>query len=244
MRSAQRIRVIGVIGAAVLALAGSAYAADAPARTAPPPVAPVYKVPAYSAPIYDWTGFYVGVFGGGGWGRHDYANPASTHYGSSGVLLGGTAGYNWQAGRIVLGVEGDIGWANIGGSTVPAVGLAHDSELQWLGSVRGRAGFALNDLLLYGTGGWAFGSVRNVSTNAGLVDAFTVSKSGWTVGAGAEYAVAPNWSAKLEYRYTDLGSVDRPAPTNGAAPYAVSNTSQAVTIGLNYKWGGPPVARY
>jgi outer membrane immunogenic protein len=242
MRNAQRKMVGRFLGLLLAGLAFPAFAADV--RTSAPVKTPAYKAPAYISPIHDWTGFYVGVFGGGGWGRHDYSNPASMTYGSSGGLLGGTAGYNWQAGRIVLGIEGDAGWANISGSGAPAAGLGHHSELQWLGSVRGRAGFALNDLLLYGTGGWAFGSVRNTSTNGGLVDAFTVSKSGWTVGRGAEYAVSPNWSAKLEYRYTDLGDTARPAPTNGAAPYSVSNTSQAVTIGLNYKWGGPPVSRY
>ncbi|TAK50370.1 MAG: porin family protein [Xanthobacteraceae bacterium] len=224
-------------------MAGSASAADVkPAR--PAPVYPAARAPVYVAPIHDWTGFYVGVFGGGGWGRHDYTNPASTQYGSSGGLFGGTAGYNWQAGRIVLGVEGDLAWANINGTGTPAAGLTNQSELQWLGSARGRVGWAMNNLLLYGTGGWAYGSVRNTNTNAGLADQFTVSKSGWTAGGGAEYAVNPNWSAKLEYRYTDLGNVSQPAPANLAAPYTVSNTFHSVTVGLNYKWGGPPVSRY
>lgn len=230
---------------AIVGLAATAVTAMAADVRAPRPAYPAYtKAPAYVAAIHNWTGFYIGAFGGGGWGAHDYAGAGLARIDSGGGLYGGTLGYNWQAGMFVLGVEGDFGGSTINGSTTIVPGLTHETNLNWLGSVRGRAGIAINDLLLYGTGGWAYGSVRDTSNNAGAIEQFTTTRSGWTVGGGAEYAFTPNWSMKAEYRYTDLGNTSNAAPLNGAAPYSVSNTFSTVTVGLNFKWGGPTVSRY
>lgn len=233
---------LAAIGMTAVGLASTAGAADIPRKSSPPIVrAPA---PAYVSPLYDWSGFYVGIFGGGGWGRHNYLDGASsTTYPSSGGLVGGTVGANWQMGNIVLGAEGDLAWANITGTGVPPTVVSNRSELHWVGTLRGRAGIALSNILLYGTGGWAYGGLQNTNT-AAAIETLSTTKGGWTAGGGLEYAFTPNVSGKVEYRYYDFGRVGLGAPANGALPYSVSNSFHTVTIGLNYKWGGPTVARY
>ncbi len=229
---------LSALSLATLGIA-TARASDLPRAT------PYAKAPAYVSPLYDWSGFYAGIFGGGGWGRHNYLDAtSSTNYSASGGLIGATAGANWQFGNVVVGAEGDIAWANIAGTGAPPTVTSNRSELQWVGTVRGRAGYAVDNILLYGTAGWAYGGLRNTNTNGALVDQFTTSKSGWTAGGGAEFAFTPNVTGRVEYRYYDLGRVGLAAPPNGAAPYTASNSYQTVTVGLNYKWGGPAVRKY
>ncbi len=156
------------VGLVLTGLATTAGAADIPRRSAPPVVrAPA---PAYVSPLYDWSGFYVGIFGGGGWGRHNYLDAASsTTYPSSGGLVGGTAGVNWQMGSFVVGAEGDLAWANIVGTGVPPTVVSNRSELNWVGTLRGRAGFAVNNVLLYGTGGWAYHDLDGERLSLGVM---------------------------------------------------------------------------
>ena len=114
----KRLILAGIGALAVVTTMGSANAADISRRQAMPAKAPLY------APIYNWTGFYVGINGGGGWGRSDVSDPfASGRFNVSGGLVGGTLGYNYQMGQAVLGIEGDIDWSNIRGSSICGAGF-------------------------------------------------------------------------------------------------------------------------
>jgi len=182
---------------ALAALVGSAEAADLSSR-------PIYtKAPPMAAPYYNWTGFYLGINGGGGWGSSSWDSTGS--FDTSGGLVGGTIGYNWQMGPWVLGLEGDIDWANIKGTTntVGCIGGGCSSENTWLGTARGRVGYAFDRWMPYITGGAAFGDVE--ATHAGATGQ-TSTQVGWTAGAGFEFAVVNNITAKVEYLHYDLGS--------------------------------------
>jgi len=215
-----------------LVLSGPVAAADIPAR-AP---TPVYKVAPPAA--FSWTGFYLGLYGGGGWGRHAYSNTGGLNntYNSSGGLIGGLAGYNWQFDNpVVIGVEGDLAWASIKGDDGGLGGSTDSSQYRWLGSVRGRLGYAFDRWLVFGTGGWAVANIRHTST-FGVGDSFDTTRNGWTAGAGIEYAFTPNWTARADYRYFDFGSYSRAAPPNGVFPYSVGNKLQTLTVGVSYKF--------
>jgi outer membrane immunogenic protein len=252
----------------------SAFAADMAVKA---PIAPPVI-------IYSWTGFYVGGNVGYGWGNADtFFNPlpsAATFVNllpqtlspdPRGVIGGVQAGYNWQSGKFVLGVEADIQGSDVNGNALntpitqnngtpfPGAGfLAAHQRLNWFGTARLRAGFTPVDrLLLYVTGGVAYGDVdysaqtdfRPVGTT-NYATAFSNTKFGWTAGAGAEWAFAQNWSAKVEYLYIDLGNES--AIVNAAPvlpPFQVGYTwktqEQLARVGVNYKFGGGPVvAKY
>ena len=217
---------------------------------------PIYgKAPAIATPAYDWTGFYVGVFGGGGYGNHNLNNatgpgPAplanfTANYSSKGGLGGGEIGYNWQSGNIVFGVEADAFGADIKGSDNFALGWDDATKLGWGGTLRARGGIAVDRLLLFFTGGWAYGELTHTNTNPGFgVDTFKATRSGLVAGGGIAYAITDNLIGKLEYSYLDLGTFRRDAPTNGALAYNVANTYSIMTVGLDFKFGGPVVAKY
>jgi outer membrane immunogenic protein len=139
---------------------------------------------------YSWAGPYLGGNLGYNWG--DVTNSITKPSGFAGGVQGG---YNWQSGALVFGVEGDL-QANGAEDTFAPWKFSNP----WFGTVRGRVGYAVNNVLFYGTGGLAFGSLR--AETFGLSESQTTA--GWTVGAGAEFGFAPNWSAKAEYLYVDL----------------------------------------
>jgi len=223
-------------GAAVLS--GGAMAADL--KT------PVYKAPPAGVipAAYDWTGFYVGGHVGYGWGQKNWTDTFGLDASSTpnGFLGGGQVGYNYQIGQYVLGIEADGSWSGIKGGTT-AFGAALDNNIDWTSTVTGRAGLAFDRWLVYGKGGVAFAGDR-YSTNLytpGTVEV-TDTRIGWTVGAGVEYAFAPAWSAKLEYNYMDFGT-----KAVSFAPGTSTDIDQqvhAVKFGINYKFGGPAMARY
>jgi outer membrane immunogenic protein len=259
---------------ALIALAGQAVAADLPSNQGPP----VFIAP---APTFTWTGFYVGVNAGFGGDKFRYpmsltdSNGTSLGTGqvgitSSGFLGGGQIGYNYQfSSRFVAGLEADIDIADING-TIGANGslfngnvpfsLNAGSKLEYLGTVRGRLGYTVTDrFLVYGTGGFAYGgenSYANGSIGGSGGPSFNVSKSasltGWTAGAGVEYAITNNWTFKTEYLYVDLGNANLLNKTFGVgdnpltAKIDVKTTESIVRAGLNYKfgWPEPVVARY
>ena len=166
-------------------------------------VAPLYKAPpAEVTQAYNWTGFYLGVNGGGGWGR-SWWSATATPVDLSGAHAGGTAGYNWQFGNAVLGLEGDMDWSNLKGTNTrrgcPAGCSTNDN---WLSTVRGRAGYAFGGIMPYVTGGLAVGDIR--AATPGFAGASTTN-AGWTAGGGLEVALPGNWSAKAEYLHVDLG---------------------------------------
>jgi outer membrane immunogenic protein len=235
----------------VLGLMAPALAADLPVYT---------KAPALAAPMYDWSGFYVGVFGGGGYGNHNLNNalgPAgfanfTVNYSSTGGIAGGEAGYNWQSGNIVVGVEADGFWSGIKGSDISQfnagalpIGSIDATSLRSGATVRARGGIAVDRLLLFFTGGWAYGNFQHTNTDPVLgVDQFTANRSGLAAGAGIAYALTNNVIGKFEYRYYDFGRYERLSPLNGQLPYTVDNTYSVVTVGLDFKFGGPVVAKY
>lgn len=209
-------------GAAILALGvASASAADIARQPMP------NKAPAYLEPQFSWTGLYVGAFGGGAWGHSDFAAPLSSgSFNTTGWLAGGTIGYNYQMGQMVLGVEGDAAWTDIHGSA-PCAGLTCETRNNWLATVRGRLGYAAGRFMPYVTGGAAFGDVKTSVTGFGDT---SNTRVGWTAGGGIEASIAGPWSAKLEYLYVDLG---RSASVLGSD--AKFNTN-IVRAGINYRF--------
>ena len=212
----------------VVALSGAAAAADLPVAPAP-----YYKAPVY-APAYNWSGFYLGINGGGGWGRSTWNTTGP--FDTSGGLIGGTIGYNYQINQVVLGVEGDIDWANINGSTntgcTAVGGTGCTTGDNWLSTVRGRLGYAADRFLPYITGGAAFGDIK--ASGPGLTGTDTTN-AGWTLGGGIEFAIAGHWTAKAEYLYVDLGSVSCGLAC-GAAVQNVNWHANIGRAGLNYRF--------
>lgn len=211
----------------VVALAGSAAAADLP-RPAPyyPPQAPAY------APAYTWSGFYLGVNGGGGWGRSSWSSTGP--FNISGGVVGGTVGYNYQVGQAVFGVEGDIDYADISGSgSSAACPFGCRTKDSWLSTVRGRLGYAAGRFMPYVTGGAAFGDIRASTPSFGGV---STTNTGWTVGGGLEFALAGNWTAKAEYLYVDLGNVGCGLSCGVATVNNVNFHANLARAGLNYRF--------
>jgi len=199
-------------------------------------VAPLYTKapPAVVTQAYNWTGFYIGANGGGGWG-HSYWDADATGMHLSGAQVGGTAGYNWQYGNAVLGLEGDLDWSNLKGtatSTLCPAGCSTSDS--WLSTVRGRAGYAFGGILPYLTGGLAAGDIR--ATVPGFASDSTTN-AGWTVGGGLEIALPGNWSAKAEYLHVNLGRFNCGLDCGVSPTDNVSMHDDIVRAGLNYHFG-------
>ena len=189
--------IAGCFALGVLFAAPCAAAADLS-------LAPLYKAPpAEVTQAYNWTGFYLGANGGGGWGR-SWWSATSTPVDMSGAQVGGTAGYNWQFGSAVLGLEGDMDWSNLRGTGTTGCPAGCTTNDNWLSTVRGRVGYAFGGVLPYVTGGLAVGDIN--ASMPGFPGASTTN-AGWTVGGGLEVALPGNWSAKAEYLHVDLGKL-------------------------------------
>src|SRR5262245_41348626 len=151
----KRALLAGISALAMITVAGAANAADLPRREAMPVKAPIYSAP------YNWTGFYLGINGGGAWGSSDFSGNFSN--GSSdpdGGLVGGTIGYNWQLGQTVFGLEGDADWSSVRGSSNCGGGLSCETRSDYLATVRGRLGYAIDRFMPYVTGGLALGNIK------------------------------------------------------------------------------------
>jgi outer membrane immunogenic protein len=245
-------RIIGALGV-IIGLGGSAFAADLP--PSPPPRAPAAYVPAV-LPVYNWGGVYVGINGGWGWGNVKYtANAAGAFPGTTGSLhdnggiVGGTLGANFQAGAFVFGVEGDWDYSGINTGTTSSI-CNFSGQCQtgnnWLATLRGRAGYAADRVLFYITAGGAFANVQTTFNGVKT----THTQSGWTAGAGLEWAFADNWTAKVEYLYVNLGNgsvncattacIAASTPLGGPAgppiPVSVGLTENLFRVGVNYKF--------
>jgi outer membrane immunogenic protein len=236
--------------AALLALsAGAAFASDLPTHKAPPPPPP-------PAP-FSWTGFFVGVEGGFGWGEeHDNLSSAIPHaiadsFSVSGPIGGIDAGYNQQFNSLVIGVVADIEASDIHGgksfSVTPCEGICVGTlsmHNTWQSSLRARAGVAFDRLLIYGTGGLAIADDReNAYADAIVSDVWSGSQTktlyGWTIGAGAEYAISDHWTASAELRYADFGDATYSITnqTTGASHnYKAGFDETLAQIGLSYKF--------
>ena len=219
----KRVILAGVSALAVVMMMSGANAADLPRRHAEMPV----KAPAYVA-AYNWTGLYAGSNGGGGFGRSNWS-ALGTDFNTSGGMVGGTLGYNLQMGQTVFGREGDLDWSNVKGSTACG-GFSCETRNNWLGTFRGRIGYAFNRVMPYVTGGLAVGNVK-ASSALGSSDE---TRAGWTLGGGIEANIVGPWSAKLEYLYADLGKTDCAACVVGGTD--VSFHANIVRAGLNYRF--------
>ena len=196
-------------------------------------------------PAFSWTGLYIGANVGYGWSDADWGDVASgisAHNASSGWLLGGQIGYNLQVNHFVFGIEADMSSAWIDGSTgCPGVGFSCSHSFNWLASVRGRAGAAVNGnrTLLYVTAGGAWADVdyaaRDVATGA-TFGSHSERHWGWVAGAGVEHMLTPNLTAKIEYLYYGFDTVTAPAGTLGGGPAALDLSTQTVRFGLNLKF--------
>ncbi|PSO29713.1 outer membrane protein [Bradyrhizobium sp. MOS002] len=228
------MKKVWLASACLFALAAPASAADLAAR-------PYTKAPVAMASVYNWTGFYLGIVGGGAW--EDSNSPRM-----QGGFVGGTAGYNWQTSNVVFGVEADGAWADVSASAagvvfVPGIGgipASVSSKTDAMGTVRGRIGWAVNNVLLYGTGGYAWIDNKVTATLGPVSVSDSKFHSGWTVGAGVEAFIAPQWSVKGEYLYRSLGGETY---FSGAVPSGSLNF-HTVQVGVNYHFGGPIVAKY
>ena len=242
----------GMPFAAYLGVRGTLPSAAPAIANASPSVvtkaAPVGRVGTPS-PVIDWTGIYLGFnagysFGGSDW--TDSVTGSSTgSFGTSGFVFGGTLGANYQVGSLVFGVEGDGDWADASGfGTFTAANLCAGGCLTtntWLGTVRGRAGYAFDRFFAYGTAGAAFGDVRANFSNGAVSSA---TKAGWTAGGGVEVALDRHWSAKAEYLFVDLGNGSCTADctiANANGPplipdVAVKFQESVVRGGVNYRF--------
>ena len=205
-----------------------------PASAADLPRQMPYKAPAYVTG-FNWTGIYVGAHGGYGWGTSDDG------FDLRGGFVGGQIGYNWQAmgSPWVFGVEFDSAWADLGRTdtlVVPAGLLSLTSDANYIGSFRGRVGYAFDRTMLYVTGGlgWINNEVTVNATLGGFTAAATDSKMhvGGVVGAGIEHAFAPNWSGKVEYLYASYNSQTYFSTVAGG--FAADADTHTIKVGLNY----------
>jgi outer membrane immunogenic protein len=199
--------LIAAIGAAAMSLASlaapsCARAADLPYGSGAPAG---YDYP----PAFTWTGFYLGANLGFGFGA--FNGYGANYLGESplGGALGLTAGYNYQSGNLLVGAEGDYAWSHISDSaSFPRPGVSSSGTLQTIATVRGRVGYAMDRILVFGTVGYAGGNIRGVLNNvpSSAVADQTYYANGFALGLGVEYAITPKISAKAEYLYTSLGS--------------------------------------
>jgi len=248
--------LLGTVALAALSMAAApASAADLAAR-------PYTKAPPMVAAIYDWTGFYIGLNGGGGSSHKCWdivAVPAGPVTGTEGChdatggTVGGQIGYRWQASSWVFGLEAQGNWANFKGSNtnnffIPAI--TDQSKIDAFGLFTGQVGYAWNNALFYVKGGAAVTSDKynTYTIPAGLlIDSAKETRWGGTVGAGLEYGFAPNWSVAVEYDHLFMGTRNISANTPAGVFSATDRIKQDVDIGtvrLNYRWGGPVVAKY
>ena len=228
-----------------LAFVGFASGASEAADLGPYPRSQGTPAPIYAAQPFSWSGFYLGIQGGYGFGQTDAVSaPFGTgfnqtySYDTSGFLGGAHAGFNWQASQLVLGLETDIEASNIGGTGFGSLGAGHRTNIDWLGSLRARLGYASGNTMYYATGGLAYGGVSiDKSAGRGLEPfaSYSDMRTGWTLGAGVEHAFTPNITARIEYRYTDLGGVDFMSGVGGFADHS-DVTFGAVRAGLSFKF--------
>ncbi len=188
------IRTLLLGAASAVAFASVAVAADLPMEQPAPAVAAV--------PSFSWTGPYLGVQAGYGWGNSKVGGRSID---PKGALVGGYAGYNFEFNNLLLGVETDFNWSDQD-DKISRRGGSVKNEVNWAGATRGRIGFAFDRFVAYGAGGVAYAD-RKLSASAGALNG-SASKTavGWTVGGGVETALADAVVARAEYRYTDYGT--------------------------------------
>ena len=234
------MNIKSILLASTVAFAGisGAHAADAIVYEEPAPVV--------AAPVFSWTGGYLGGQVGYGWGKSRFSNEIAAFDVKPDGFLGGLyAGYNFDLGNsVVLGVDGDITYNNLKDSysdTIDGIDQGIESKLRWSGAVRARAGYAVDRFLPYIAGGVAFGSVKNTFSLGDEDGSLSGSKSktltGWTAGAGVDYAATDNVIVRLEYRYTDYGRKDFSADLEGLQLGASNKfKTNEIRLGVAYRF--------
>jgi outer membrane immunogenic protein len=245
-----------VLAASILAFGtAAASAADLAPRyyKAPPPVV---------AAAYDWSGFYAGINGGWGTSHNCYTNTAVAGiafppagegcHDADGGTVGGQIGYRWQASNWVFGLEAQGNWADFSGSNTSVVfpGVTNHTRMDAFGLFTGQIGYAWNNVLLYAKGGAAVTDTKFDAITAGIVTASTGDQTRWgaTVGAGLEVGFAPNWSVGVEYDHIFMDGQNRtfttPAGIVLVDTFRDTGDVDMVTARVNYRWGGPVIAKY
>jgi outer membrane immunogenic protein len=250
--------LLGTVGLVALGIAAPASAADLAARPytkAPPPMV---------AAMWDWSGFYIGA--NGGWGSSRKCLDINNNFGlivppfregchdATGGVAGGQIGYRWQTAAWVFGVEAQGDWADLRGSNTSLFfgpGVTNRTKIDAFGLFTGQVGYAWNNVLWYVKGGAAVtdDKYNGAFTASGAVfDTAKETRWGGTVGTGIEFGFAPNWSAGVEYDHLFMGNRN---VTFTSLPFAtlsrIDNIRQDVdliTVRVNYRWGGPIIAKY
>lgn len=213
----RKLAILLLASAAATSLAAAANAADLSAPMAPPTMAPA------PAPASNWTGAYVGANLGYSWDKVTADTGFGSEIDGNGGFVGGQVGYNFQLDNgVVVGLQGDLDWANIKGTDTNGL----TDTIDWTGAITGHVGYAFDAVMPYVLGGVAFAN-NKIESGA---NSETQVHTGWTVGAGAEVMLASNISAFAEYRYSDYGSKDY---TNPAAT-GVHPTDNSIRAGLNF----------
>ncbi|HEX3504882.1 MAG TPA: outer membrane beta-barrel protein [Xanthobacteraceae bacterium] len=253
------MRSFATVGAGLLSivvLSSAASAADLPAKM-------YTKAPVLAAPVYDWSGFYIGLNGGGASshncltitnvaGAPVFQNSEGCHN-ATGGLVGGQIGYRWQATNWVFGVEAQGDWADLkgsNGSRTAIIPYTNQTKIDAIGLFTGQVGYAWNNVLWYVKGGAAvtdnqyssFFTATNIVFNQA-----NETRWGGAVGTGIEYGFAPNWSVGVEYDHLFMGDNNVTSPTSAIAVTRSDNIRQDVDMGtvrLNYRFGGSIVPRY
>jgi outer membrane immunogenic protein len=249
------VGTIGLIGIGMSAPAVAADLAAQPYTKALPPVV---------APIYDWSGFYIG--GNGGYGSShkcfDYGGFVSVPLAvplrdncldATGAVAGGQIGYRWQSASWVFGLEAQGDWADLRGTAISTLfpGNSGSAKINGIGLFAGQVGYAWNNVLLYVKGGAAVASDRYttfVTATSLLTGTGSETRWGGTAGVGLEFGFAPNWSVAFEYDHLFMGTQSVTLNVPVIAPLApferVHQDVDMGTVRINYRFGGPIVARY
>lgn len=247
---------------ALIAFAAPAAAADLAAR-------PYTKAPPMIAAIYDWSGFYIGANGGGGWSHKCWDRntaiggvflAAEGCHNANGGVAGGQIGYRWQSAAWVFGLEAQGDWADLRGSNTSlfsGVPFTNRSKIDAIGLFTGQVGYAWNNVLWYVKGGAAVANDKYSGYNSitGLdFDRASSTRWGGVVGTGVEVGFAPNWSVAVEYDHMFMGNrtVDLYSTGVGTAIPAgafaredrIRQDVDLLTVRVNYRWGGPVIAKY
>lgn len=250
------MRVIALAACSAL-ISTSTYAADLPAAE--------YEATPVVADNFSWTGGYIGVNAGYGWGDFDHSVQAKAPEGKSplpgtpeseivyeildqatyssasdGFVGGVQLGYNWQLSQFLVGFEADFQGASINGSVsggADPYGFYADSKIDWYGTVRARIGYVPAErFLIFATGGLAYGHVESYMNYAGYESSVSETKSGHAVGGGVEYAFDKNWSLKTEYLYTDLGTIDKLEAQRGYRKFSAETEASFQVVRLGLNY--------
>jgi outer membrane immunogenic protein len=221
-----------IAAVAALGAVAQAAAADLPQPALPPAQAPVAYIPV--APVYNWGGVYYGINGGYGIGKSEWSSTGGStgNFKTDGFAVGATIGANYQVDALVFGIEADLDWMGLDGTSNVCTPGKCETKDTYLATFRGRIGYAFDRILFYATAGGAYG---NIEAN-GPTGFVSTSKAGWTAGAGVEAALSENWTARLEYLFVDLQNA---TPFNAgvpAVPVTVKFDADLIRLGIDYKF--------